>query len=256
MISTTDAIVLKTIKYRESSIIATLFTRDFGKLSVIAKGVRNKPRGGGLVVEPMNYVRTVIYRKPGRELQLMTQCDQVRAFRGIADDLKRMGAGMALVELANLAMAPEQVHPEVLDLMVEIMDSLGTETRQPEHALFYFEIQMLRLLGFRPELRRCVLCDLPLEDIPAEPGVRLAIGMHGMLCPACEHRGDAEMSIVLPALKALAAFQDTPHAEGAFRIVLSGEMRASIEIVLRRLVMHHLTGMKPLQSEHIFSMLS
>jgi DNA repair protein RecO (recombination protein O) len=256
MISTTDAIVLKTMKYRESSLIATLLTRDFGKLSVIAKGVRNKQRGGGLVLEPMNYVRTVIYRKPGRELQLMTQCDQIRAFRGLSEDLTRMGAGMALIELANLAMAPEQAHPEVLDLMVEILGTLGNETRHPEQALYYFEIQMLGLLGFRPELRRCVLCALPLEDIPSKPGMRLAMGMHGMLCPACEHRGDGEMSITLPALKALAALQDTPHAEAAFRIVLSGEMRITIESVLRRLVMHHLTGMKPLQSEQVFSMLS
>jgi len=256
MISTTDAIVLKTMKFRESSVIATLLTRDHGKMSILAKGIRKRPRGGGSALEPMNFVRAVIYRKPGRELQLMTQFDQARVFKGLSEDLKRMAVGMAAVELTNLATAPEEPHPEVFNLIIETLEGLSSATRSHENALYYFEVQMLGLLGFRPELRVCVHCGGSLPATVGKEGRRVRMGPHGVLCPACEHRGDGEMSISLPALRALSAMQDTPHAEAAFRIVLSAEMRAEIEGVLRRLVMHHLTGMRPLQSEQVFSMLT
>jgi DNA repair protein RecO (recombination protein O) len=256
MICTTDAIVLKTMKYRESSMIATLLTRDYGKLSVIAKGIRNRPKGGGSVLEPMNYVRVVLYRKPGRELQLMTQCEQVRNFRGLSEDLKRMGVGMAAVEITNLAMGPDEPHPEVFELIVDTLKALNGATGDPQNALYYFEIRMLGLLGFRPELRRCVMCEGPLPSSSGAERIQVSLGAHGAVCPSCEDRGHGEMSIPLPALNALAAFQDTPEAEGSFRIVLSAGMRTAIENVLRRLVMHHLTGMRPLQSQQVFSVLT
>ncbi|MBP1691276.1 MAG: repair protein RecO [Bacteroidetes bacterium] len=257
MIVKSDSIVLKTMKYRESSMIATLLTRDYGKISVIAKGVRNKPRGGGTSLEPMNCVRAVIYRKPGRELQLLSQCDQVRAFKGLSEDLKRMAAGMAVVELANLAVAPDEAHPEVYELVAGTLGALSNATRVPENALYYFEVRLLGVLGFRPELRRCVQCEGSIEEFNGRnKGGPFRIGMHGVLCSACADQGHGEMDISLPALKALSALQDSPEAEAAFRIVLTPEMRGSIETILRRLVMHHLTGMKPLQSEHVFSMLT
>jgi len=256
MICTTDAIVLKTMKYRESSVIATLLTRDFGKLSVIAKGIRNRPKGGGSAPEPMNHVRVVLYRKPGRELQLMTQCEQVRNFRGLSEDLQRMAAGMAAVELTNLAMAPDEPHQEVFSLILDTLSALSNATGDPGIALYYVEMQMLGLLGFRPELRRCVLCEGPLPVASKDQSIQIALGAHGALCPSCEDKGHGEFRVSLPALNAMAALQDTPQAEAAFRIVLSPGMRTTIESVLRRLVMHHLTGMRPLQSQQVFSMLT
>ncbi len=257
MIVKSDAIVLKTMKFRESSIIATLLTRDYGKVSVIAKGIRNRSRGGASALEPMNYVRVVIYRKPGRDLQLMTQCDPVRVFKGLSDDLERMAVGMAAVELTNLAISPDETHPEVFDLVVGTLEALSSATRHPGNALYYFEVQLLGLLGFRPELRRCVLCEGPIATIAGRSGgVSFRLSVHGVLCSACENREHGEMSMTLPALHALAALQDTLLAEAAFRIMLTPEMRRTIEEVLRWLVMHHLTGMKPLRSEQVFSKLT
>jgi DNA repair protein RecO (recombination protein O) len=255
MIVTTDAIVLKTMKYRDTSQIVTLFSRDHGKLSVVAKGIRNSQKGGAGGLDPMSCVRAVVYKKPGKELHLMSQCDRLRVFKGLADDLKRIAGGMAAVELTNLAMPVEEPHTDVFTLLEKTLESLGNATRSAENALYYYEVQLLGILGFRPELKSCLECGRSLTSI-AETGIRrCSISTYGLVCSGCEDRGYGGQEISLAAVSALAGLQDTLDPEGASRIVLSPALRDEIGGALRHLVMHHLTGMKPLQSEQVFSML-
>ena len=97
MILKTEAIVLRTMKYRETSRIATLYTKEAGKLSVIAKGARDGRSRLAGALQPMNHVAAVIYTRESRELQLLTQCDIIAASRALTDDLDRMAAAMAVV---------------------------------------------------------------------------------------------------------------------------------------------------------------
>ena len=255
MIVTTDAIVLKTMKYRDSSQIITLFSRDFGKLSVIAKGVRNRQKGGAGSVEPMTCVRAVIYKKPGKELHLMSQCDRLPLFKGLADDLKRIGAGMAAVELTNLSLPPEEPHAEVFTLLSQTLELLGNATRNEENALYYYEMQLLGILGFRPELKSCIECGRTLEMIAGTGQKFCSISTHGLICSSCEDRGYGGERVSMAALGALTGFQDARNPEAASRVILSSAVRNEVSGALRHLVLHHLTGMKPLQSEQVFSML-
>jgi DNA repair protein RecO (recombination protein O) len=255
MIVTTDAIVLKTMKYRDTSQIVTLFSRDHGKISVIAKGIRDRQKGGAGGLDPMSCVRAVVYKKSGKELHLMSQCDRIRVFKGLADDLKRIGGGMAAVELTLLAMPPEEPHADVFMLLEKTLESLGNATRSAENALYYYEMQLLGILGFRPELKSCVECGRPLV-LMADAGIRrCSISPHGLICSGCEDRGYSGQEISLAAVGALAGLQDTLDPEGASRIVLSPALRDEVGGALRLLVMHHLTGMKPLRSEQVFSKL-
>ncbi len=255
MIVTTDAIVLRTMKYRDTSQIVTLFSREYGKLSVIAKGTRNRQKGGGGAVEPMTCVRAVIYKKPGKDLHLMSQCDRIPRFKGLVDDLKRIGAGMVAVELTGLSLPPEEPHADVFTLLSETLEMLGNATRNEENALYYYEMQLLGILGFRPELRTCVECGRSLAMIAGSGQTRCSLSTHGVICGACEDRGYGGERISLSSLGALTGMQDARHPEAASRIILTTPMRDEVSNALRYLVLHHLTGMKPLQSEQMFSLL-
>jgi len=255
MIVTTDAIVLKAMKFRDTSQIVTLLSREHGKLSVIAKGVRNRQKGGAGGVEPMSCVRAVVYKKPGKELHLMSQCDRLPSFKGLADDLKRMGAGMTAVELTNVSLPPEEPHADVFALLQQTLELLANATRNEENALYYYEMQLLGILGFRPELRSCVECGRSMALIAEAGHKHCSVSSHGLICTSCEDRGYGGERVSLASLGALTGFQDARHPEAASRIILSTVMREEVSGALRHLVMHHLTGMKPLQSEHVFSML-
>ena len=94
MILSTDAVILRSRKYGESSRIVTLYTQQRGKLSAMAKGVR----GGGksrrvLPLDPTSIVRAVVYVRESREIQLLTQCDPVESTESHRLDLASHGGG-------------------------------------------------------------------------------------------------------------------------------------------------------------------
>ena len=63
-----DAIVLRSIDYGETSRIVTLFTRERGKIGVMAKGARANRSRFGSTLEPLSHINVVLYYKPGRDL--------------------------------------------------------------------------------------------------------------------------------------------------------------------------------------------
>ena len=76
-----DAIVLRTIEFSETSLVVTLFTREFGKLGVLAKGAR-RPKGpfeGSL--DLLAVCRVVVIRKASDALDLLTEAKLERRFR-------------------------------------------------------------------------------------------------------------------------------------------------------------------------------
>jgi DNA repair protein RecO (recombination protein O) len=256
MILTTEAIVLKTMKYRESSMIATIYTRDHGKISVIAKGIRNNPRVFGSSLEAMNRVRVVLYMKPSRELQLLTQCELIRSSRGLVENLRKMASAMAMVELANLAMPPEEKNVDFYDLLADSLESLNDATRWCENALYYYEMHLLDLVGFRPEVRRCSSCGISVErtESAAKDG-RFIVTPSGVLCAQCVPGVGGEVTIGLAGMKALDLFQTLRSAEPALRVSIAPAAGKEVAALLRHLVRHHVTGMRPLQSEQVFAML-
>ncbi len=97
----TDAFVLKSFKYGETSKIVTLFTKDHGKLNAIVKGVRNyKSRICG-TMESMNYISAVIYLKESRDLQLVSNAEYKRSFKGIVNNIDKIEIAYNIIELLN-----------------------------------------------------------------------------------------------------------------------------------------------------------
>jgi DNA repair protein RecO (recombination protein O) len=256
MILTTEAIVLRTMKYRESSMIATIYTRDHGKISVIAKGIRNNPRVFGSSLEAMNRVRVVLYMKPSRELQLLTQCELIRSSRGLVENLRKMGFAMAMVELANLAMPPDEKNVDFYDLLADSLQSLNNATRWYENALYYYEVHLLGLVGFRPEVRRCSSCGTSVESAGQAAGdARFIVTPSGVVCAQCAPDAAPEATIGLAGMKALDLFQALSGAEPALRVSLAPGAGKEVAALLRHLLRLHVTGMRPLQSEQVFAML-
>lgn len=254
MILTTEALVLRTMKFSESSLIATLFTRDHGKISVLAKGARRNTRPFGASVGVLSHVHAVIYHKSQRELQLLTQCELVERYPALMEDLPCMGIGMTAVELLHLSTEHDEPHPEVFDLTVNLFQTLQHATQRYRNALYAYEVRLLGLLGFKPSLRQCVSCKEDLSSFrPAGPQGRVRVTGSGVMCGRCGERGDTGVMISYAACAALESFQNTGGIEASLRVVMTPEMSRDIEETLRHLVQVHLIGMRPLRSEQVFS---
>jgi DNA repair protein RecO (recombination protein O) len=251
MIITTDAVVLRTMKYRDTSRIATLYTRVSGKISVIAKGARDRKSRLGASLQPMNHVTAVYYRKESRELQLLTQCDLVRTHRGLTEDLERMAVGLAAVELVDAVTPAEEENVRLFDLLVSTLAAAGSATKNAGNALYYFEMQLLENLGFRPDFQRCYSCSALIGDSLSG----LHMSYNGILCASCAGKGLGFEALSAPAVRVLQRLQEMEGPEAVTRVVLSPQVKGEVAGVLRRFLLGHVEGLRTLKSEAVFSSL-
>jgi DNA repair protein RecO (recombination protein O) len=253
MIVTADAIVLRTMKYRETSLLAVLYTRGGGKISVIAKGARDGKSRLGPSLQPMNHVTAVFYRKESRDLQLLTQCDILHHHRGLSEDMERMAAGMAIVELTEAVTPAEEENPSLFDLLAQTLAAAGGATKNPGNALYYFEMRLLENLGFRPDVHRCYNCGTPVDASGQVRGLHM--GFNGILCADCSAKGLGLQPLSAPAVRVLQRLQEIDGPEAVTRITLTPGVRSEIAGVLRRFLLGHVEGLRTLRSEAVFSSL-
>ncbi|MGB2960374.1 MAG: DNA repair protein RecO [Bacteroidota bacterium] len=256
MILTTEAVILRGRDYRDSSRIVTLYTKERGKLSAIAKGVRSRKSRIALRLEPMSYVTAVLYLKESRELQLLTQCDNVRPLGSLGVDISKMAAGMALVELVDLSTPAEQRNGQLFDLLVECLISVQDATNDPENALYFFEGKLLDNLGFRPSLHRCVSCGAPMnvgEGLPGKGEIRLS--STGVICTQCSLQQRGLFGVSRPALRVLQRIQEVSSPEPITRLRLSPGGKREVSSVFLRFLQAHIEGFRTLKSQEVFSSL-
>jgi len=161
----TDALVLRSHRLGETSLIVTLFTRDFGLLRCVAKGARGPKSRFGAALEPGVSIAAVIYRKLTRDLQLLAKAD-ITAFRStLWEDPDRFARAGAVLEFLERAAFGEAGDPDLIDLASETLEAMGAAPRDAlEPILRAFEVQACQRLGYAPELSACLECRTPLQQ--------------------------------------------------------------------------------------------
>ncbi|HEX7070497.1 MAG TPA: DNA repair protein RecO [Rhodothermales bacterium] len=153
MIVQTDAVVLRSIDYGETSRIVTLYTRHRGKVSVMARGARAAKSRFGSALQPMSYIQAVYYHKPTRELQTLSQASHVQPFNDIGRSLEKMAVGLRIVEIANGLLEEEQ-NDEIFLLLVRSLATLNEVHERVHNVLPYFQLRLAIALGFEPGFAR------------------------------------------------------------------------------------------------------
>jgi DNA repair protein RecO (recombination protein O) len=216
-----EAIVLRHTDWGEADRLLWLFTREIGKVQVVAKGVR-KPRSrkaGHL--EPFTRVELLLAR--GRDLPIVTQAEAQDTYLVLREDLVRVGYASYIIELLDRFTYEEGENIGLYRLLAETLSRLNTET-QPAFAVRYYEIRLLDLVGFRPQLFHCVNCK---EEIRAEDQY-FSFEKGGVFCPKCGVNEPGVRRISMPALKILRHFQRSRYTE-AQRAQLSSSVDQELE---------------------------
>ena len=163
MILRTDAVVLRALRYGETSRIVTLFTRDHGKMAVLARGARTTKSRLGSTVQPLAHVQAVVSYRPTRTLQTLREASHVVRFPTVAADLGRLSTGLRMVELTNALLQDEEAAPAVFDLLAGALDGLDRAEGPAASALLLFEVHLAGLLGFTARFTREAVAALPDE---------------------------------------------------------------------------------------------
>ncbi len=143
----TEAFVLKSFKYGETSKIVTLFTKDLGKLNAIVKGARNfKSRICG-TLESMNYVNVVIYLKKSRELQQITNAEYIKSFSNLTSQIEKLEAAFRIIEILNKSLLDHDINKILFDNLLITFNELNNAEKDFQYYVLYFQIQLALNLG-------------------------------------------------------------------------------------------------------------
>lgn len=138
----TEGIIIKRKNFGEADRILTVFTKQHGKIKVLAKGVRRITSRRGPNVELFNLVTLYIHK--GRAFDILTEAQVVNAFPSIRKKLELIGLAYYCCELIDGLCAEHQPHPKIYNLIVETLNELDNGIIQQ------FEKTLLSELGFLP----------------------------------------------------------------------------------------------------------
>ncbi len=250
MIVKTEAIVLSAMKYRDTSKIVRLYTSEFGKISVIAKGARDSKSKFRSALQPMSYVSAVIYKNDNRELQLLSQCDAIRTFRYLGENIEKMYAAMSALELVDIVTQDEEENKQLFMLLLDVLELVNTVTKSPSIALYYFETRLSDLLGFQANLYSCSCCEKSVEHMIAE-NAKFTLVSQGVHCPACSPARSNTISSA--TLRMLQRLQEIREPETLMDLDLSPLIHEEVRHSLRQHLYQHIEGFRGLRSEEVFA---
>ncbi len=221
-----EAIVVRTYPLGDTSRIAVLYSREFGLVRGVAKGARGprSPFGAGL--EPLSRVDVMLYRKDGRELDLLSKLDVIEDWR--ATDLARVTHAQAALELVDRLVWETEPMPALFALLVAALVALrDAPVERLASFTLGFQLQAATLLGYRPEIERCAGCGAP-------PAARWAPARGGAVCDRCAETESLCAAASPEALASLARLVATPLATlEPFASPRAGEMLKLTELYLR-----------------------
>lgn len=226
------AIVLKRRDSGEADRMLTVMSRGRGKMTLLAKGVRRQASRKAGHIEPFTYVDLLVAR--GRNIDLVTQAETIEPHRQLREDLLRSTWAYYVCELADAFTLEGDPNALAFDLLLETLGRLD-RSEQITLAARYFELHLLSLAGYQPQLFRCLQCDALLN-----PEVNyLSLGRGGALCPAHGAAEHDTIAMPLPVFKVLRFLQTRPWEQVAL-LQLSPAVAQQTESLLARYLVYHL----------------
>ncbi len=221
----TEGLVLRRHDFGEADRLVTLFTPRFGKIRAVAKGVRRPTSRKAGHLEPLTRVKLQLAK--GKNLDIITQAEASELYAGLRQDLASIGHANYVAELLDRFTMEREENQSIYQLALATLDRLSGGD-PPTVVVRYYQLRLLDMVGFRPELFQCLGCR---EEIAPEDQY-FSIEQGGVLCPRCGRAERKARSISLAGLKVLRHYQRSPYevaAQAGIRPEVEREVEALME---------------------------
>ena len=205
-----DAIVIRQTDFSETSRVVTFFTREHGKLGMMAKGGRRRRNPFDDSLDLLAESSIVFLKKSAGRLQLLTEASLKRRFRPADGEMQPLYAGYYIAELLDGLTEDSDPNEELYDAAVTALERLCRPNCKPMRVLSRFETQMLRFIGHLPSFTECLKCG---QNITPEGGYVHWVGQGGVLCDTCRSDQYRQQDIQVGTLRLLQYLADAPESD-------------------------------------------
>lgn len=248
-----EAVVLRSMNYRESSKILTIFTRELGALGVIVKGARTAKNTFGASLEPLAHIHAIVYRKESRELQLLTETELVNSFPAIQRDFEKLFLSLSMLELTYIVTRHAERNDALFELLVNTLYTIESATNSVVILFYYFEARVVGLLGFQPSINRCASCGKMVSDLTKQgvQNVSFQVDSGSYQCELCLPAYDTVRSV---SIETIAVWEQLSrlNVKEITNIRWNERIQADLDRIMSRYIEHHQPEMRTLRAKRMF----
>lgn len=218
------SLVLHRTDLGENDRILTLFTREKGKLSAVAKGSRRPASRLSGATEL--FIQSRMQLAEARTLDIVTQCEIQQSFTILRTDLQRLARATYFCELLDRFTSDrdEASSEEIFDLTVAALLLLQrADSAYPDGVVHAYELQLLALMGYAPSLENCVVCGAPI----VWRGAGFSPSLGGVVCSTDRVRANDTVAL---SQEGTAALQQLRSADPDAILALRPNARTAAEV--------------------------
>ncbi len=230
----TRAIAIKSINLSESDRLVTFMTENHGKVKCVAKGARKIKNQFWAALEPMSLIHLIYFGKEHQSLFRLNHSDIIESFQTIRDDFDKLYTGIYFLDLIDAMILEGHREVKVFSLLHQSLAALNQQSElEPLRRLF--EIRLLSLAGYQPQLEHCVLC----RKAPQNGLISFSYAHNGILCNSCCRRAGSDIQFSTGTRNYIKKLLEV-EIKTCERLKFPKGQTDEIEKVTHRLILSHL----------------
>ncbi len=220
MFITTRGLILREVRYKEADRILTILTESDGKITAKARGALRKSSRTAAATQQMTFSELTLFGNRGK--WTVNEGSVAEGFAGLRSDIELLALGSYFAECLEAFAAEDQPDPELLQLGLNSLYALSEKLGEPEKIKAAFELRLMCLAGFQPDLHACAVCG---KTEPEDPVLDLQDGV--LCCRTCRRPSWDGVLLEDEALAAMRYLISAP-AKRIFSFHLEGKALANL----------------------------
>ena len=241
-----QGIILRKYLLRETSYILVVFTKEYGKIKGVIKGIRKPyPQFSGNL-EIFTHIDLLFYKGKKRPLGLVTQWEAINSFLSVRKDIERLTYANYYIELIEIVCGDYDPNPQLFDLLISGLEMLASAA-SAKRVTRIFEIKLLSFLGISPQLGECVKCGR--ED---KQDYRFDISRGGIVCRECSQNRAGLIGISKGTQNFIRKIQQSDTKKTCM-VKVSREVGLEVEKLLKKFMQYYIA--RPVKSLQFLTLL-
>lgn len=195
MIIKTKGIVIRSLDFQETSKIVTVLTADHGKIALLAKGARSPKSKYGYSLQVMNELELVYYFKPSRDIQTLSQTENLVKRKKMTTDYDIMMLGFKLLEWINKIHITEHESAALFNLLSKALETLDTQEHIHNGLYGKFLLRLSQIMGYEPNYSECGFCERLFDSLTADNLLGISISSGQLFCDECRRNSKTDYTV-------------------------------------------------------------
>ena len=165
MIIEDEILVLKEIRYNDNDKILHVLSRKNGKIQVLARGCRKNKSPFVNITQIMTYSKCSLY--VSRDMYILNSGEVIDNFYNIRNNITAFLHGTYILELLNYISQENEVDGKAYDMTIrlfQILSIVEDDEKKIENIISIYELKLISMLGYRPQIKECILCGKKLDN--------------------------------------------------------------------------------------------